>query len=589
VRGLPEQYVPRPRLVRRLSRTRVAAVRAGGGYGKSVLAAKYAAALDLPAGEALLEPGDDDPARLVARLRAALARVGWSDLTASLDGSAPGDAVDALRREAEPRLLVIDDVHHAASAARLLARLLDGLPAPHRALVLGRRLPRPVEDAVVLGGAVPLDAGELAFTTDEVSALYGAFGVELADHDADALRRGTAGWAAALVLAGPRLARGEDVASEVEALTAQGAVLSHLVRRQLEELGTADRTAAVQAAHLPLLSEPVVDAASDEAGLFERLVRSGLPLSPRRDGWYELPGPVQELISALEPLEPEVARRAARAYADAGETVAAIQVLLAARLDLDTAVLLAELPASRLEQLDYLDLKAAVDALAPEAVDAHPRVLIGLAHSCEGAGQFSVRGEALAAARATLAAGRDPLLAREVEAEIARDLVRDGRPDEADTLAAAVLAEAGARCRPVPAPRRARPRHRRTTGGTGAVPPVSGAQRALYGGAASISLKKTPPIPFRLGTLSGGAAAVSVVAETLYRVFENSLTPGSSPTSETGTSIVIVPFGPVTAVHAPGAVSCVVPGYVRATPPPSGATAFSPTQHWIAPPPTDSA
>src|SRR6266536_2297111 len=105
----------------------------------------------------------------------------------------------------------------------------------------------------------------------------------------------------------------------------------------------------------------------------------------------------------------------------------------------------------------------------------------------------------------------------------------------------------------------------------------------------SIWLKKTPPKPANDGTESGAVGAVSVDAVTLYSVLLKGVTTASSATSDFGTSIVILPFGPVAALHAPGAVGWVVPGYVRATPPPITSVAFSPTQHWILPPQTDSA
>src|SRR6267378_7315900 len=74
------------------------------------------------------------------------------------------------------------------------------------------------------------------------------------------------------------------------------------------------------------------------------------------------------------------------------------------------------------------------------------------------------------------------------------------------------------------------------------------------------------------------AAMVMVLAVTLNSRFERGATPISRLTSAIGTSMVIVPNGPVVNEQAPDAVICLVPGYVSAAPPPIKVAAFSPDQ-----------
>jgi len=62
------------------------------------------------------------------------------------------------------------------------------------------------------------------------------------------------------------------------------------------------------------------------------------------------------------------------------------------------------------------------------------------------------------------------------------------------------------------------------------------------------------------GMLSGAASSAMVLAVTLKSRLESGATPGSRLTSAIGTSMVMVPNGPVVKEHAPGAVICFVPG-----------------------------
>jgi DNA-binding SARP family transcriptional activator len=450
--GLPPHHVPRPRLVARLRAAPVGCVVAGGGYGKSTLGRELSDALGVATVTAALAPRDGAPALLAARLRRALDRAGLSDASARVDaaradaGAALEALVDALEAESEAVLVVVDDVHHAGTeAGELLLELARDLPPPHRLLLLGRRLPHGVGELARADRAVILSGLDLTFTEDEVADLAGAAGAAraLAPGQALALRHATGGWAAALVMAARRLADAQDPDDLLERLVDRPAALAPLVREQLAPLEPEERLALVQLAHLPMLSPDLVADATGRPELFERAVRAGLPLSAGRDGWWELLGPVGELLAERGGLDPDVARRAAGHLAAHGELSAAVQLLLGAGAADDTAALLAGISPRQAERLGYLELQATLDALPAEAVDRHPEVLLHLARACEPAAQVRIRAVALERAAGLLADGRDPALAREVEAERACDLIRDQEVAEAEELAGRLLAAAG--------------------------------------------------------------------------------------------------------------------------------------------------
>src|SRR5438270_14222 len=73
-----------------------------------------------------------------------------------------------------------------------------------------RRLAPPVSRLAYAPDAVVLYAAELAFTDEETETLLAGVGVGLPAATVSALRRATAGWAAALVMASARIARADD-------------------------------------------------------------------------------------------------------------------------------------------------------------------------------------------------------------------------------------------------------------------------------------------------------------------------------------------------------------------------------------------
>jgi DNA-binding SARP family transcriptional activator len=435
--------------VRALEAAPVATLVAGGGYGKTVLATEYARMLGVGCAVVRLEPGDDEPSVLVARLRRALRRSGLSDgadalQAAQADAAAAVDRLlDLLAAPGDPVLLVLDEVEHAGGASgRLLSRLAQELPDGHRLLLVGRRLP----DGATRLGAEPgirqLGPRELAFTADEASALLERFGLATEGLWVERLLSLAAGWPMALILAAERLALATDLEEELDRLARSPALVAGLVEEHLRSLPAGVEAAVVQLAHLPILSTNVAERATGVAGLLDLLAAAGMPFETGVDGRVQLPDPVREALVSRGALGREQARRAAAVYVDEGLLADAVRVLVAAGDDEAAAATVAALAPRVAGRLDFGELRALLGAITREAVDGHPRALLHLARACEAAAEARVRSEALE--RAARNAHDDAVLAREIDAEVARDLIRDGQVDEAAAVAERLLATAGA-------------------------------------------------------------------------------------------------------------------------------------------------
>lgn len=252
-------------------------------------------------------------------------------------------------------------------------------------------------------------------------------------------------------------------------------MLSFLLDEALGELDGSARAGVVQLAHLPLVTAEVARAVSLGRDLLTLAADAGLPFTPHRDGRWELPGPVAEHLAELAPLDPAAAERAARVYADRGEALRAVDLLAAAGRHADAAQLLAGLQPRWLDRLDVDELEDAVAALPDAALEEHARALLHVARAHEPAARLQRRTAALQRVLRIAVRRGDAPLAREVDAELARDLIRDGRAELAASVARACstppmtgrplpacapLTRSGARRRGGVTTRRSRPRSR---------------------------------------------------------------------------------------------------------------------------------
>jgi ATP/maltotriose-dependent transcriptional regulator MalT len=459
---LPGYHLRRPRLTERVLGARSCVIIGGAGYGKSALAAESSERQDVLAISTALESGGVSAALLPHRLRSAAARMGLSDIAARMDRAVtagPAGVLDAMLEAlaGTGAVIVVDEIQHAEpEALSLLTRLASQLQSGQRLLLLGRTAPAGLEPLRRDSAVAWLGTADLAMTADEVAALCRAgFGLAASETETARLRSATGGWTAAVVLAAARAQLAERAPASDRAqrgsrpLVPSGAaggaeVLAGLVDQIVQSLPRRAQTAVVQIAHLPLLRETIAARATGVGGLLAMISRAGLPLQTRDDGWTQLIGPVQDLLAARAPARPAVLARAAAAYAEQGRSDLAADLLIGAGRPDDAAALLAVMSPQDAERLGLADLSGLVDRLPPETVAGHPRLLLHVARESEPPAAIHRRAQALRGALDLLGdPPSDPLLAREIQAELARDLARDDDPEGAEALATGVLAQTG--------------------------------------------------------------------------------------------------------------------------------------------------
>ncbi len=450
--SLPPYHIPRHRLTERCAGYKVVVVEAGGGYGKSVLGAELVADWCAVGVEVQLDHPGTDANLLVGRLRAAVLQAGFSDAAAAAvaAGADATGAVDALlgALAKEPCALVVDDAQHAApDAAALLERIAAHVSGDQRLIVLARKLPQGAE-RLRRAEYFHLSAADLALSWQEASELgRSGFGLSVAPEAAKSLVVATGGWTAATVLALARASRTGEAAEAIAASVIEegdpaGAVAT-ILEEALTTLGPGSWPQLAQVARLPLLDSQVVDVVVGEAGFFESAVRAGVPFTPGRATWWDLPGPVREHLSTLAPADVDAMRRGAVDYRQRGQLGAAVELLLS--------------PANRKRR--RLSSPAGpskilrpwtASSCSPFSTCSRPKwwrptrgVLMVMVRGHGAEFQYARRAAVLEQARQLAATTNDAVLARAVDAEDVNDLCRRFAYDQSIGLGRRVLSAAG--------------------------------------------------------------------------------------------------------------------------------------------------
>ena len=222
----PPDSVERHALLERVVQpagSRVSLVCAAAGFGKTTLAAQWAARAQARCAWLSLDPHDGDPLRfaryLVASLRGALG--GCMERSQGLidaAASAPWPylvevmAADAALLE-HPVLVVLDDYHLVASEPvdLLVARLVECLPPPVHLVVLSRSEPAwPLAQWRARGWLREFRDADLRFSLDETRSFFASqSGPDLRPKTIESLQQRTEGWIAGLRLAALSLAGAE--------------------------------------------------------------------------------------------------------------------------------------------------------------------------------------------------------------------------------------------------------------------------------------------------------------------------------------------------------------------------------------------
>lgn len=256
-----------------------------------------------------LDPGDNDPARLMRSLVAAieLAAPGVFAATDRLCAMPDLPPADEIARQCcadlaalPERLSIVLDNYEEISAepAHLLVRrIIAGLPSTAHLMILSRaEPPLPLGRLYVQQNVGEIRANDLQWSRDEVRRLLAGSDVALEDDQIDLLLARTEGWAAGLSLIADALARRSGAANLKAALgDSERHMMDFLDEEVFSRQPPAIQTFLMRTALLDRFCAPLADAVLAEdapeggsAGLLVDLQRQGMFLSAldAEHRWY---------------------------------------------------------------------------------------------------------------------------------------------------------------------------------------------------------------------------------------------------------------------------------------------------------------
>lgn len=271
------KVVLRPRLVERLNEglhRKLTVISASAGYGKTTLVSSWAASCDRPVAWLSMDEGDNDPARFLIHLSAALQTIsggkgeGVSGLLQSPQPPPIESVISALLHETiipGPCILVLDDYHLVKSepVGHAISFLLEHMPPQMHLVLSTREEPRlPLPRLRVRDQLTDLRAADLRFTYAEAADFLGqVMGLHLSPADIALLETRTEGWIAGLQLAALSIREQKDTSSFIRSFTGNHPfVLDYLVEEVLKRQPANVQTFLLQTSVLDRLCGPLCDA-----------------------------------------------------------------------------------------------------------------------------------------------------------------------------------------------------------------------------------------------------------------------------------------------------------------------------------------
>jgi LuxR family transcriptional regulator, maltose regulon positive regulatory protein len=265
--------------------------------------------------------------------------------TASLDADELVDSVlSELAAQAEPVVLIIDDLHElkSADALRQLEHLLGVLPSSARVVLSSRRDPPIRLHRLRLTDEVAeIRAGDLRFTESETRELLASSGISLSGGGAAALYERTEGWAAGLRLAVISLSGHADPERFVAEFSGTDrAIGEYLLAEMLERQPSEVQSMLLRTSLVERVNGELADLLTGRSGSERMLLELEdanafvVSLDSQRT-WFRY----HQLLADFLRLElrrrsaeevPDLHRTAARWFADRGEAVEAVRHMLAA-------------------------------------------------------------------------------------------------------------------------------------------------------------------------------------------------------------------------------------------------------------------
>ena len=352
--------VHRPRLIQHLQQGMERAltlISAPVGFGKSTLLSDWLASSAIPAAWLSLEPQDNEPARFLSYLVAALQtydphlgtirQVLHHPQPPSMEAMLTLLINDLLIRRAtvqEHCVLVLDNyqvitdesIHHA------LSFLLDHLPPRmHLVLATGEDPPLPLAQLRGRDDLLELRATDLRFTQEETATfLIEVMGLPLSAEESALLQARTEGWITGLQLAAFSLQGRDDQEAFITAFSgSHHYVMDYLLEEVLNRQGVVVQDFLLQTCILDRLCAPLCDAVRKQGGsqtLLDFLERANLFLVALDDKrqWYRYhrlfaEALRQRLQQTTPVLVPDLHLRASRWYEQHGLFAEAISHALA--------------------------------------------------------------------------------------------------------------------------------------------------------------------------------------------------------------------------------------------------------------------
>jgi LuxR family transcriptional regulator, maltose regulon positive regulatory protein len=400
------KVVSRPRLIEALSgglHRKLTLISAPAGFGKTTLVSEWVAGSGEPIAWLSLDEGDNDPARFLTYLIAALQTItpqigaGVLGTLQSPQPPSPELILTTLLNEiaAVPDhfLFLLDDYHMLDSRALddALAFLLEHQPPQMHLVITTREDPHlPLSRLRARGQLTELRAADLRFTPSEAAEfLNQVMGLNLPAEDIAALDKRTEGWIAGLQLAALSMQGHQDSASFIKSFTgSHHFVLDYLMEEVLQQQPASIQAFLLRTSILERLCGPLCDAVlldPSAAGqeTLEYLERANLfivPLDNERH-WFRYHHLFRDLLhSSLQKAYPDqvgdLHRRASTWFDGQKMAQEAIAHAFAAR-DYPRAAGLVEQAAQQLDmQNSLVAITHWIDAIPDEVVSAHPWLCI---------------------------------------------------------------------------------------------------------------------------------------------------------------------------------------------------------------------
>jgi LuxR family maltose regulon positive regulatory protein len=408
--------VLRPRLVERLNEglhLKLTLISAPAGFGKTTLLSEWVASCERATAWLSLDEGDNDLARFLVYLVAALQTVeegiGEGVLTMLHSSQSPPieSMLTALLNEIaampDDFILVLDDYHiiDVQPVDQTLAFLIEHLPPRMHVVIATREDPQiPLARLRARGQLTELRAADLRFTlTEAAEFLNRVMGLHLSGDDIVDLETRTEGWIAGLQMAALSMQGRSDTASFIQAFTGSHRfVLDYLVEEVLQRQPEHMRSFLLQTAVLDRLNGSLCDAVTgreDGRGTLETLERDNLfviPLDDRRQ-WYRYHHLFADVLKTrlMEEWPGQVSalhQRASVWYEQNSMPSGAIRHALTAE-DFERAAGLIELAGPMVEESSQTATWLGwVRALPDELIHARPVLSVWYAYALLGSGEM---------------------------------------------------------------------------------------------------------------------------------------------------------------------------------------------------------